>query len=556
MTTTLTNAPADIIELITQHLEPSTLRTLRLVSHDFHDCFSPISLRNIAFSINRTEGDVKRLLEACSKPLSALFRYGQHLTVKTNGYYIARYVNEDGVVKFCKTIEQFQNLTSFKVEWEPGFDDTEETTVRMHNLQERVAEAAHTATGGRLERLVIIPWRKRGYELPRKLVEFSGLKELEFKLDEYGWGCDGLNSWGERWEGYDESEPHECIPPSYKGGLRSIVRNNPGLEVFRIKQGCAIDFHDADSLFVGHGGDDTAPALHTLVMKGIQFPRAIPAQGSPFTSLRHLNALTPHLILPLDNLWKSLEAAGTRLETLKIRQVSLPLCSYLASYSGLRQLSIKDLNETPGHTSISTATPFFAEALPRHASSLTRLRIAFQAGVHYLEGWSFTPKLWVPALRSLTALKILRLYPGDVDRFSSPILQQRHDPGVSQSSEDDAQSEPEPVDEYDEEAEKERRDQQKAIYRAAIVHNYQEVLDHVECVCQLETLQIIWPDEIWGCGTGHMQWLEECRETVSGVVKELRSRNGVPKVLALLSGFYRPEEEDGEWRFWDLGERA
>ncbi|KAF8645430.1 hypothetical protein AX16_007824 [Volvariella volvacea WC 439] len=543
--TTLLDAPADIIESIANHLDLSSLKVLRLISHDFHDLFSSIALRNVAFRINGSEEDVPRLLEACSKPLTGLYRYGRHLTVHTNGWYVARYVDEEGIQGLYKTIEQFRNLTSFKMEWQSGYDDKEETTVRVHEIQERVVEAVHKATEGKLDRLIILPWNQKGYDFPQQLKEFKGLRELEFTLHQYGWGCRRLNRFGDSPTQDDWNEPHECIPQSYRDALRSIVCNNPELEAFKLKQGCAINSHDASKLFIHDDGHGKILALRTLSMRGVRFPNIIEAQHSPFAYLRHLEVLTQYNILPLDNLWKSLEVVGAALETLETHQVTLPLCSYLASYSGLRRLTIRDLGDESECVDPRVTTSFFNSSLSRHAASLTTLHVSFRVDVDYLDGWSFTPKLWMPALQSLTALRSLHLYPGQEARFNFAELEQGGVQVERQGSGDEGERR------SNRGSKTGRRLKARLL---PLIQNYQEVLDHVGSLDQLQILEIIWPDETWGCGTGYMGWLNQSTKDISEVAQELRSSSGVPKELVLLSGRYsarkvKGDEDEDEWHF-------
>ncbi|KAF8646902.1 hypothetical protein AX16_007051 [Volvariella volvacea WC 439] len=510
--TTLANAPIDIVESIAKHLDLSTLKALRLASHDIHHQFSSVALRNIAFRINGRGENVQRLFEACSRPLPALYQYGRHLTVMTNGWYVARYVDEEGVQGLCRTLGKLKNLTSFEITWESGYDDKEDTTLRIHEIQERVIDAIYEATEGKLVKLVINPWKEKGYGLPKRLKEFRGLRELEFTMDKYGWGCRALDRFGERSTWYNETESHQCIPPSYKDTLQSMISKNPGLDIFKLHQGCAVDFHEANVLFIHSGA--RALAMRSLFIKGIRFSRVISAKDSPFAHLRHLEVLTPYAILPLDNLWKSLEVIGAPLETLKTLQVTLSLCSYLASYSGLQQLIIMELDDVPECTHPNVTSAFFNDSLPQHSSSLTKLHISLRTDISHLMGWSFTPELWMPAMRSLARLKSLHLYPGEVERFLP-----RREPNSDETEDYDDS------DEIDTSA-----------YSAALVQAYQEVIAHVESLPRLQTLEIIWPDKTWGCGTGRMRWLNGCKRTLSQVVKNLRCTNGVPKELVLLSG--------------------
>ncbi|KAF8641381.1 hypothetical protein AX16_010002 [Volvariella volvacea WC 439] len=388
-----------------------------------------------------------------------------------------------------RTIERFRNVNSLKVEWKSGSNDKKETTARVHEIQERVIEAVYKATEGKLDRLAIIPWQEKGYDLPKKLKEFRGLREMEFTLDEHGWACRRLGRFGSSSTQDNSSKLRHCVPPSYNDALQSIVCNNPGLEVLKLTK----------LLTHNDGGHGKTLALRSLSMHGIRFPSVIEAQHSPFAHLRHLAVPTPYTVSSLDNLWKSLEAIGTPLETLETHQVTLPLCSYLASFSGLRRLAIQNLDDNPECVNPRVTTSFFNSSLPRHSASLATLLISFQVDISYLDGRSFTPKLWMPALHSLTALKSLHLHP----------VQQRE--GIETQTLQQGQPSP-------------------------LIRSYRQVIDHIESLTQLRTLEIIWPDETWGGGTGYERWFYASIKTVSEAVQELRSWNGVPQELVLLRG--------------------
>ncbi|KAF8663654.1 hypothetical protein AX16_000896 [Volvariella volvacea WC 439] len=528
-----TSTPPDLILTIAEFLDITSLQQLRLLNHDLNAIVSPLALRNICFALADSEEKIQKLLECCSQPLPALWEYGRHLTIRTMGRYVAaQYVDKERISGLYNTIEQFKHLNSFEIRWEQGYD-SEETNKFVYDIQESVTKAVLKATGGKVGRLNIKPWISWAVPLPSGLTGFVGLEHLAFVVKQ--WECSMLNdvfSDGGVWS--DERKRHTCIQPGYKDALQSLIRNNPTLKTMELRQGCVTDFYDAWALFVGSPNSTAQPLLQdlrTLIINGVTFPHVISSQMSPFLHLEHLEVQSTYRVTPLDNLWLSLQAAGTLLKTLKTHQVSLSLVSYLALYSGLQHLVIQDIQGLPACHSPEVTSKFFQEVLPRHSSSLIQLSISFETGITYLEGWSFTPGLWMPALRSLNQLKSLRLYPGNEERFRE--LEPRS-PATGVGGEDRKQ---ELDDKY-----------------AALTRNYQEVLDCVGSLQHLESLEIVLPGRRWGwCGTGRLRWALHSRKILGEVVKRLRSERDVPRELILFSGRYDAKKDEdsqgGGWQY-------
>ncbi|KAF8646900.1 hypothetical protein AX16_007049 [Volvariella volvacea WC 439] len=538
--TTLTNAPLDVILYTAEHLDLEALCTLRLVSRNLCNQISPITLRSITFRINEARTSMNRLYEVCSQPYLAYHKYTRRLTVKTNNTHIDRNIREDEMEVVYETIGRLQCLTSLDLQWESTYEIKGQAAADcLFTIQDRIVEAVYRATGGRLDRLAVEPALKsHGYGLPGRMLEFRGLRIMESKLGTMGQRCGGLDKSGERRFPYDENAPECCISPGYKEGLRAIVRNNPGLEVFAIRQGCVMDFYDVGELF-GKEGKESALALRQLTVQGLRFPHTIPTHNSPFAHLEHLNVLFNSSLMPLDNLWKSLEATGTKLKTLTTHQLSL------ASYSGLQQLAIMQIdNTTREWTDSSAVTAFFNNLLPRHSSSLTKLSTLFRPGITHLDGWSFTPHVWKPALQVLSALNTLSMYSAEIDEPPYSVMRKWEETDESGR-----------INEIETELQAERRVSQTS-FVANVTRIYQEVIDHVEGLPRLQTLEIRWPDEVlWTVGTfRRRKWLI-C--AMKSVVKRLRSCSGVPRELVLLSGVYgsRRVEDSGageEWEFFEI----
>ncbi|KAF8662703.1 hypothetical protein AX16_001145 [Volvariella volvacea WC 439] len=533
----LANSPPDIILSIAEHLDLSTLCQLRLLSHEFDAQFSALALRSIAFRLCNDEEKVQQLLDACSQPLPCIYRHAKHLTVKTSGWVVSRAANSTRIVDLYKTIGRLERLKSFKVVWEfeHGWDESEATRDFIYEIQERVVEAVLKVTGGTLNQLTIKPKiiGKHRFALPTRLGEFKGLRELHVVFDKYGNSCSGLDRWGQISEWYGEE--HDCKPEGYEEVLQGLIRNNSGLQVLDLQKGCGIEFSDAAELFLS---DDERhlSSLQKLTVSGVRFSPTLKTQSFPFARLQHLEVPSIYSILSLDHFWPSLQTAGAKLKILKTHQVSLSLVAYLASYSGLQQLTIKDIESLPTCTDSEVPAMFFNDALPRHGASLKELCISFYANISFLDGWSFTPKLWVPALPSLVALRSLYLHPGDQAQALRLQGQSQATTGLNSDDDDEDEAIVEIEDEH-----------------SKLVRHYQEILDHVGSLPNLEFVSILWTRHFWGRGTGRIRWAKRSRATLAEVVKELRSENGVPKQLALFRMLCdaKKNEESGEsgWEY-------
>ncbi|KAF8662709.1 hypothetical protein AX16_001151 [Volvariella volvacea WC 439] len=486
----LAGAPQDIVLSVAEHLDTAMLCQLRLLSRGFNNRISPVALRNIAFHICNGED--------------------RHLTVKTDSYYV-RDLDKAEIPRLYRAIERFETLQSFEIKWHFGWDGAELKQF-VEEMQGHIAEAVLKATGGVLSKLVIRGQVRAESEFAflNELRRFNGLRVLKIGFGTYGWGCSGLDRWGQRASWYEETEPHKCVPQLYKDAVKDLIGNSPGLQELEIKAHCAIDFFDADKIFLGVF-DDASGSDRTR---------------RPKLELRSL-AITG--------------TAGTKLKTLTTHQVSLPLATYLASYSGLRHLIINDIEDLPPCVDPKVTTAFFHDALPQHAASLTELCITFKPAIDYLDGWSFDPALWAPALLSLEALESLRLYPGNKKaRRMERTIAMDNAYETNRNVDGDANS-----------GETEEEDDE----HLTLLRNYQEVLDHVGSLPSLGTLGITWPGRNFGCGTGTWRWGMRSAATVSRVADKLKSNNGVPRVLVLFCGTYdvkgdeHGSELEGGWNY-------
>ncbi|KAF8643538.1 hypothetical protein AX16_008982 [Volvariella volvacea WC 439] len=400
------------------------------------------------------------------------------------------------MVDLYTTIEQCGDIRSLSMAWESTNDNEVEDSFVME-IQEGVMRAVLRGTKGQLERLDIKPLMIPQCPLPKALLQFKHLLSFKFIRDDRAWGCEGE---------VDNSDTnlgeHDCIRDPHMQALQAVVHNNRQLKELRIDHDCDIHFHDACALF--SDASDTKRiqplALRILTISGIQFSSALGPHRSPFSKLQHLRVDSIYSHIPLDNLWISLQASETTLKTLITFQASDRLVYYLASYSGLQELVIEDI-ETP----LGCTTLFFDTALPKHASSLTKLSISLGFGIEYLHGWSFAPSLWMPALNSLRILKYLQLSPGTGGGISLDSTPEIHD--------------------FDERT-------------LQIFLSYQEMLDGICQLEGLETLEIFKPFGVRGSGTQYADWTDNVVETLERVVEQLRSKTKFPSALVLFSGRY------------------
>ncbi|KAF8649050.1 hypothetical protein AX16_006051 [Volvariella volvacea WC 439] len=299
----LANSPPDIILSIAEHLDLSTLCQLRLLSHEFDAQFSPLALRSIAFRLCNDEEKVKQLLDACSQPLPCIYRHAKHLTVKTSGWCVSRAVDSTRIADVYKTIERLEGLKSLKMVWEFGWDDSEATKDFVYQIQEEIVEAVLKVTGGTLNRLILKPkiFGPHRFALPTRLGVFKGLRELKIVFDKHGYKCSGLDMWGRKSEWYEEGD-HDCKPEGYEEVLWGLVRNNRGLQVLKLQQGCGIKFNDAAEFFLVEDGESRLSSLHKLTLSGVKFSRDLGAQSSPFPYLQFLEVPSIYSVLPLDHL--------------------------------------------------------------------------------------------------------------------------------------------------------------------------------------------------------------------------------------------------------------
>lgn len=181
--------------------------------------------------------------------------------------------------------------------------------------------------------------------------------------------------------------------------------------------GCLIRGFDSKYIFPPR---DSPSPLTTLTIKGLNFDRLsslIPANS--LCNLTHLTVQNRASHFKFDILWSSLKATRAELQTLVSCQMTYPLCVYLASYSGLRELMITKIERDADFASGKTSSAFFDDVLPQHAKTLRKLKVGHspvsaQDVEEHGTYWAFPERhdgRWGRALSKLTALTSLHIEP-------------------------------------------------------------------------------------------------------------------------------------------------
>ncbi|KAF8649047.1 hypothetical protein AX16_006048 [Volvariella volvacea WC 439] len=484
--------PPEIIGSIGEYLDKSSLTRLRRETRRINASISPLALRSIRVPLEDPVCFVRLFLRNCSGPLPHLYQNARNLTVRTcAGWDTCKLMGDTRLEDLYTAIERCTAIRSLTLYWYSR-GEKEEVMEFIQEIQERIAAAVLKGTDGKLEKLELEPIASPQYALPRAILQFKRLHLFNLVLEGHRW-CKGLDSWG--WGEIDEHADlteHDCIQKHHKKALQVVIRNNPQLEELHIVQSCAIEFHDA-GILSPHANDENGQslALHTLTISGIKF--------SSVLELSFRQTATP--------------SSPSTLFVHSSRQfVDIPTSgrSDVEDTDDLSsELVIENLEKEP-----ESAALFFGVALPRHASSLTNLSISFQYGVEYLDGWSFTPSLWMPALRSLSVLRTLHLFPGTGDSLLTP-----ESDGLSR-------------------------------YEVQIFRSYQEVLDNICKLKDLKILEIFWPNQKFIMEETYGDWITSSCETVGTVAQHLKAKSGAPPALKLLTTTYSPERLKGITNMW------
>nr|GAT52199.1 predicted protein [Mycena chlorophos] len=160
------------------------------------------------------------------------------------------------------------------------------------------------------------------------------------------------------------------------------------------------------------GMTETLPKLDrisgaALTRLSISVPSKPDLDASLVALLRHSPKLVSLTLsapadLDLDTVWRALQSNYVQLAELTVTAVSLALCDYLTSYTGLERLVL--LGVDASETSRQLAGQFFERVLQHQSASLVELRVA----PHYTSAWSFGTHN-VDALSSLVKLETLEI---------------------------------------------------------------------------------------------------------------------------------------------------
>lgn len=513
----LGECPPDIFLAITSHLDRASLLQLRCTSKALSAAVTPTALRNVRFVFDQivTGNSYLALVNfrrsARSDPLSNLYQHIQHLSIRTQGAYVRYYLNHNHVHYIWETIARMYSLKSVTISWEDGYKDDTKTSQGIKKWQDEICASVVKATEGKLEGLSI-SLSKSANRIPAALLQLHGLKRLKVVRGEQGWACRIIHRYAPPNDDHPRMSGPCCDMLPTDNGIRDIIRTNPSLEVLEILQGCRTHGFSAEDVL-----PETLTTLHTITFEGLSFlanPASYLANPAPLENIRHATFTSTYRTYNLDTLWKSMKAARTHLETLRTSQISYHLVDYLASYTGLREFVVRDIQDLPACVGPDVLTPFLDKLLPTHGETLETLDINFGVDVAYIEGLSFSATGWSRAMASMNALRTLCVHP----------------------------PKPDPYDEED----------PKGSELRSIERGYQEIIDTIGHHPSLQHLQIHWPEHWFGCGTGRMSYYTGVRRDLGEVVPKLTTRTGVPRELKLFSGLFTVVEEDGKWRYRHL----
>ncbi|TFK71983.1 hypothetical protein BDN72DRAFT_836910 [Pluteus cervinus] len=502
----LNNCPSDIILTISSYLDNSTNLQLRLLSRSLHDSVTPTALRHAYLAFNKLKiQESENLIQTCRSRLPNLSRYVQHLTTDVQGWYIARHVPEESLPDLWEILSSFTSLKSLTMSWKFGIEVDPETEVRIRDMQVGIASALMKATGGRLETLIIHP-PSGELLIPKPLLDVRGLVEFEVVYERDAWFCN-------RTKPTDGEPEHscKCRLGALTTALESILPSNPGLETLTLVCGCNGTGYPIQHVFLPQMTN-----LHSISMRGLN-PTSISTLVPPgaLRNIRHVDFQSDHWAFNLDPLWKSMKAAGTTLESLSTAQVSLDLVEFIASFSGLNKLKLFNIQSGELSSSEKITSTFWDIALPRHAPTLEMLSISWMIDVDHIPGWAFNRIAWTPILSKMVMLKSLHIHP---------------DPSTMPSYSTHTDSVP------------------------MVASSYQAILDAVQVLPSLESLEIYWSTRSFGPARKSV-WIKASRKVLGEAAKRLWCAGETlrPMELCLFNEKYFAsvvEQEEGGEVFW------
>ncbi|KXN92872.1 hypothetical protein AN958_07081, partial [Leucoagaricus sp. SymC.cos] len=135
----------------------------------------------------------------------------------------------------------------------------------------------------------------------------------------------------------------------------------------------------------------TLPHLRFLKSLTLLNNRIPPRDGHPFSSTSA-------------EIWSALRTSQIHLERITTDAMDASLVEYLASYSGLIRLYLRNINAPDHQSSDQLAELFFDSALPSHSSTLTDLHVL----PHYEGKWCFGDHI-TPSIIRCTKLQYLKV---------------------------------------------------------------------------------------------------------------------------------------------------
>ncbi|TFK64791.1 hypothetical protein BDN72DRAFT_251816 [Pluteus cervinus] len=519
----ISNCPSDILITTTNFLDKRALLDLRLVNRQIYDILTPFALRAVQFNLdypwNGDTNSVNSRLEECQLLSSDLRYYAQNFSISINGGCLSRQVDPSLIPHLWNAIASFKSLRTFDLRWDitPKRRTDPTTGIRPQAVLAGVVDAVVQATGGELQSLNLSPSPDDPWVSESDSLQFiRGLVSLKVSLDRRGWRC-SLHSQPKLFTDSELERGYRnrfcgCKPFPVQDVVSQILENNPQLESLELLHGCRGRGFSLHEILLPHLSN-----LVSLSIFGASFHSTTPLDPIPLRNLRHLTIHSRYSAANLDVLWSSMKAAGTCLETLTTFQVSYSLMSFLASFSGLRTLSIDAIQRYTACTSEDAVSLFTHSVLPQHASTLESLSLRFDVDIYHIDAWAFNPFTWSQVLPRLVALKSLRVHP---PRISGEGLVRPSD---------------------------------YTTY-SYLLGNYQVLLDSIQEVPDLERLEVLPPSVSTSYSGGQSKWSDLFSSELDKVTSELKvniqrgSRRVNPRTLALYIGDLEPVEgDDGKW---------
>ncbi|TFK70656.1 hypothetical protein BDN72DRAFT_838608 [Pluteus cervinus] len=369
--------PVDVFLQIAALLDRESLLNLRLVSQDIHSAITPTALRNVRVFVGEHHDDYKvainRRLETCASPLSNLYGHAKHLRFSISAFYISRYMSKDLLPDLWRTMAKLRSITSFSLEWDDGYNSTEEGLKEMPIMIGKAVESLLEATGGKLERLDIQP--SGGNSFPQALANIRGLEFLKVVRNPWGYGCHRNGGFTNRLLRSPAAQAGHtlscsCTELPIADIFGPLIAANPGLEELEVVVGCHVRGYRPDLILPSNLTKLTSLTVGGLNFGQNGFPIQTCIDPAPLRNLRHLNASSTYK------------------------------CS-----------------------SLEITSTFVNQVLPRHAETLENLSLSIDTDQKPIEGWTFDLNQWPATLSQLNKLRSLAIHPladPEQSRYYSP----------------------------------------------------------------------------------------------------------------------------------------